>query len=131
MSFFENNHKYFHFVFRVLVGFLFLFHGSQKLFGWPGDRDPVVVLSLMGFVGIVEFVGGLAIMLGFFTRLAAAGAAVVMVSAYFKSHAAQGVLPIVNRGELALLYFATFTMLIGSGATIWSLERALFGKELF
>lgn len=122
---------YLYFVFRVLVGFFFMQHGVQKLFGAWGAQASQPLLSLMGFAGVVEFVGGLAILLGFFTRLAALVGGVQMVAAYFKAHASSALLPIMNRGELALMFFAAFLVLLAFGAKKWSLERLLFKRELF
>jgi len=116
------------FLFRVLVGLLFLQHGLQKLGMLEGS---VQVNGFMGFIGICELAGGLAIALGFWTRLAALLGAILMVLAYFKAHAAGGVLPIVNKGEMALLYMATFLPLIAQGAGRLSLEKLLFKRELF
>jgi len=118
------------FVFRVLVGLLFFQHGLQKTFGLLGGRA-AELFSLMGFVGLIELVGGLAIALGFFTRLAALGSGIVILAAYFKAHAPAGLIPIMNKGELALLYVAIFVVLLAYGAKKWSLERTLFKKEFF
>ena len=117
-------------MFRLLVGLLFAPHGAMKVFGmFGGTASPA--FSAMWIVGIFELVGGLAIALGFFTRLAAVSGALLMLIAYFKAHASQGLLPIVNKGELAVLYFAVFLVLTVWGAGKWSLEKALLSKERF
>lgn len=126
----EKYADYFYFVFRVMVGLLFFQHGAQKLFGLFGGAA-MPFLGLMWFVGLIEFTGGLAIATGFFTRLASLGTAIIMVAAYFTAHAPNGLIPIMNQGELALLYLATFLVFLAYSAKKWSLERALFGKELF
>lgn len=137
------NKDYFYFVFRVFVGLLFLQHGAQKLFGWlggPGTPGFAGFLSTLGFpapiffayiVAGIEFFGGLAIALGLFTRLFASLAVLEMLIAYFVIHAPNGLIPIVNQGELALLYFAAFLILIAYGAKKLSLEKAIFKKEIF
>lgn len=107
-----------------------MMHGGQKLFGWFGGQSQPLA-SLMGVAGIVELVGGLAIALGFFARLAAFGSAIQMLVAYFKVHAPGGLIPLVNKGELALLYFAVFLVLMAYGSKKWSLEQALLKKEVF
>ena len=122
-------HSYFYFVFRVVVGILFFLHGGQKLFGWFG-YDAAQLISFMGLAGVIEFFGGLFIVLGLLTRLSALIGALEMLVAYFMAHAPQGLIPLVNKGELALLYFAAFLVLFVSGAKRWSLERAIFKKEL-
>ncbi len=127
----EKNGDYFYFVFRVFVGLLFFQHGAKKLFGAFGAEESVVLLSLMGLAGIIEFVGGLSIALGFFTRFAALISAVEMLFAYFRSHLPSGLIPIMNRGELSLLYFAAFLVILVYGAKKWSLEKFLLKKEIF
>lgn len=119
-----------YFVFRLLVGLLFAPHGAMKVLGmFGGTAAPA--FSLMWFVGMFELIGGIAVVFGLYTRLAAVGGALLMLIAYFKAHAAQGLMPIVNRGELAVLYFAAFLVLAVWGAGKWSLEKALLGKERF
>ena len=127
------NKDYFYFVFRVFVGLLFLQHGLQKLFGSFGGvgGQPVELLSLFGLAGLIEFLGGIAITLGLFTRLVAFIAALEMLVAYFMVHASGGLIPLVNQGELALLYFASFLVLAVYGAGKWSVEKAILKKEAF
>lgn len=129
------NKDYFYFVFRVFVGLLFLQHGLQKLFGAfggvAGNGQPVELFSLFGLAGLIEFLGGIAIAVGFFSRLVAFIAAIEMIVAYFVVHVPNGIIPLVNQGELALLYFAAFLVLMAYGAGKWSLEKALMKKEVF
>ena len=117
---------YLYLLFRVLIGVLFALHGYDKLF-----VKGMEIASLMGFVGLVELLVGLGILLGIFTRLAATGGAITMLVAYFKVHAMNGLNPLVNKGELAILYFAAFLVLAIYGNGIWSLEKTLFKKEKF
>lgn len=121
----------FYVAFRVFVGLLFFQHGAQKLFGWFGAEQSVNLFSLMGLAGFIEFFGGLAIALGLLTKLAAFGGIVTMVSAYFMAHFSKGWIPIMNKGELALLYLAAFLVIVVYGARKWSIEKALLKKELF
>ena len=104
------NKDYFYFVFRVFVGLLFLQHGLQKIFGMFGGvgGNTVPLMSLFGAAGLIELIAGIAIALGLFTRLAAVVSAIEMLVAYFMVHAPNGLIPLVNQGELALLYFAAF-----------------------
>ena len=127
------NKDYFYLVFRVFVGLLFLQHGLQKVFGMFGGigGNTVPLMSLFGAAGLIELIAGIAITLGLFTRLAAAASAIEMVVAYFIVHVPNGLIPLVNQGELALLYFASFLVLILYGAGKWSLEKALMKKEAF
>jgi putative oxidoreductase len=130
LRFFKSHHDTMYVLFRIIVGFLFFAHGAQKIFGWFGGNAAELV-SLMGLAGSIELVGGLAIMLGFFTRLSALGSALLMAVAYGMSHASKGLLPIVNKGELAVLYFAVFLVILAHGAKKWSLEKAILKREIF
>ncbi len=114
-------------LFRILVGLMFFQHGAQKLFGWFGGKAVTELASLMGAAGVIEFFGGLLIALGLFTRSTALVAGVEMLYAFIVVHSIgnKTVIPIVNNGELALLYFATFLVLMTYGPGIWSLSRAL------
>ena len=134
----EKNGLYFYFVFRVFVGLLFALHGAQKLFGWFGGMDSkegsVALFSLMGLAGVVEFFGGLLVAVGLLARLAALLGVVQMLAAYFMAHASKGLVPLAmggNGGELALLYFASFLVILAYGAGLWGIEKAVRGKELF
>jgi putative oxidoreductase len=126
----EGKEEYFYFAFRVLIGFLFFQHGAQKLFGLFGGKS-VTLFSLMGLAGVIEFFGGIAIALGLLTRLFAVFTGMEMVFAYLMVHVSNGWMPIVNKGELALLYLSGFLVLIAYGAKKWSVERALLKKEFF
>ena len=127
----QKNKDYIYFVFRILVGFLFFQHGAQKLLGWFGSKGTVQLFSLMGLAGVIELVGGLLIVLGLFTRLTSLITALEILTAYFIAHASKALIPIMNGGELALLYFASFLVLIIHGAKKWSLEKLIFKKEIF
>ncbi|MBI2147531.1 DoxX family protein [Candidatus Woesearchaeota archaeon] len=121
----EKYHDHLFTIFRVLVGLLFAQHGAQKLFGWFGDKEPVVFLSWMGVVGLAELWGGLAIALGFLTRYAAAGVALLTLIIYVKAHAGNGLIPIVNNGELALMYLASSFVVFTHGGGKWSIDAVL------
>lgn len=117
-----------YFFFRILVGFLFLQHGLQKL----GLLDGAFAIQgFMGFLGICELAGGLAILLGVWVRLVSLLGMVLLISAYIKVHMQGGLLPINNGGELALLFVAAFLVLFMHGAGKWSLERAILKREIF
>lgn len=131
----KNYGYHMYFVFRVLIGLLFLQRGLQKLFGafggLGGDGTGVALFSLMGLAGIIEFLAGIAITLGFFTRLAASIAAIELIVAYFRAHLPAGFIPLLNGGEPAVLFIASFIALTVYGARKWSLEKALLKKEIF
>ena len=111
-----------HALFRVVVGFLFACHGSQKLFGFPPAPEPHPLTALMLVAGVIELVGGVLIALGLMTSIAAFLCSGQMAVAYFMAHAPQGFLPIVNQGELAVLYCFAFLFLAATGGGRYSLD---------
>lgn len=113
---------YLYAILRIVAGLMFAIHGSQKLFGVPGGKDPVELFSLMGLAGIIELVGGLLIALGLLTSYAAFIASGQMAVAYFKAHAPQGALPNMNGGELSVLYCFLFLYIASVGSGVWSLD---------
>jgi putative oxidoreductase len=110
--------------FRIMTGLLFLWHGTQKLFGFPAPGpDPLPPLIMVA--GIIELAGGLAVALGLFTRPAAFLCSGTMAAAYFMAHFPQGFFPLVNKGELAVLYCFAFLYISTRGAGIWSADQAM------
>lgn len=114
-------------VLRFVTGFLFFWHGAQKLFNFPArpQGGAIAVMSFMGLAGVLEVVGGLLILLGLFTRPTAFLLSGMMAVAYFMAHAPGGFLPLVNRGELAALYSFVFLFLTAAGGGPWSLDSLL------
>src|SRR5690348_10431261 len=109
---------------RIIVGFLFACHGAQKLFGVLGGRKELH--DLQGLVaGLIEFGAGVAVAIGIFTAIAAFIASGEMAVAYFKAHAPHGFWPIVNRGELAVLYCFIFLYIATQGDGRLSLRRLI------
>ena len=109
-------------IMRFIVGFLFACHGAQKLFGVLGGRSELH--DAQGLVaGIIEFGAGVAIAIGLFSAIAAFIASGEMAVAYFKAHAPRGFWPIVNRGELAVLYCFVFLYIATRGDGRLSLQR--------
>jgi len=129
---FKNN-DYFYAVFRIVVGLMFATHGAQKLLGWFGgiNGGSVPLFSLFGVAGVIEFVGGLFIALGLFTRIAAVVASLEMIVAYFRVHIPNGLVPLLNAGEPAVLFFLAFLVIMTMGAKKWSLEKALLKKDKY
>ena len=111
-------------ILRIVAGLMFAMHGSQKLFGWPGDGNTVELVSLMGLAGIIEFVGGLLIAFGCFASWAAFIASGQMAAAFFMAHFPQGWNPVTNDGEKAVLYCFLFLYIAAHGAGIWSIDAA-------
>ncbi|WP_395943371.1 DoxX family protein [Brevundimonas sp.] len=111
-------------VFRIIMALLFLAHGLVKLFGFPAGAQPgqVPLMSLLGLAAVLELVGGAAVLLGLFTRPVAFILSGQMAVAYFMVHAPQGFHPVLNGGELAILYCFGFLYLAAAGAGPWSLD---------
>lgn len=112
---------------RIVSGYLFMAHGTAKLFGFPHVAmfDGLQVVSLAGAAGILEVVGGAALVLGLFTRPVAFVLSGLMAFAYFIAHAPQGnaLLPLLNGGELAALYSFLFLYFSVAGGGAWALDN--------
>ena len=119
-------------VLRIVAAFLFLLHGTTKLFAFPAGMGPQNTTATVGtlpwFAGAMEVVGGALLLLGLFTRPVAFLVAGEMAVAYFKAHAPQGFWPTLNRGEAAVLFCFTWLYFAAAGAGPWSLD-ALFLKR--
>ncbi len=115
-------------VFRIVAGLLFVSFGTMKLFGFPASpvpMPPIELLSQMGVGGMLEVVGGLAIVLGLFTRPVAFVLAGEMAVAYFQFHAPQAFFPTSNGGIPAVLYCFLYLYLTFAGAGPWSVDALL------
>jgi putative oxidoreductase len=113
-------------VLRIVTAFLFMAHGTQKLFGWPSTepQQTVNLMSLMGLAGVLETFGGLLLLLGLLTRPVAFLLSGEMAFAYFMAHAPRGFWPILNRGEVVVLFCFIFLYFAAVGAGPWSLDAA-------
>lgn len=111
-------------ILRIITGFLFIAHGTQKWLGFPvPPQSPVSITSLSGIAGALELVGGALIIIGLFTRCTAFVLSGLMAFAYFIAHAPQGFWPLLNRGELAALYSFVFLYISAAGPGPWSFDR--------
>jgi len=113
---------------RVVAGLLFLWHGTQKLFGFPVEVGGAMS-ALLYVAGVIELVGGVLIMLGLLTRWSAFVCSGQMAVAYWSFHAARGLTPLENHGELAILYCFVFLYIAARGAGIWSVDERLGGAR--
>ncbi len=122
--------------FRIVTGLLFLWHGTQKLFGFPVPippefNPPVHVLYV---AGPIEMIGGALVMIGLFTSWAAFLCSGLMAAAYWMAHGLRfmappdqgggwiALFPSINQGELAILYCFAFLLISARGAGIWSID---------
>jgi putative oxidoreductase len=118
------------FIFRVVVSFLFMVHGTVNLFGWPAGAGNAAEFGTWPgwWSGLIELVTGLLIISGLLTRAAAFLASGTMAVAYFWKHQPDGLLPIQNQGESAVLYCFAFLLLVFTGGGAWALDN-LRGKR--
>jgi putative oxidoreductase len=119
---------------RIVLGFLFLWHGAQKLFGIPEPIGMEIPAFITYVAGPIEFFGGILIMLGLYTRWAAFICSGQMAAAYWMGHgaraevwAAHGIkalFPVINLGDLAIVYCFVFLYIASRGSGIWSVDAA-------
>ena len=123
MGFLDVHRDKIYAVLRIVTGFLFLWHGSQKLFGWPGggaDGAPALVVYV---AGPIELIGGVLLIFGLMVRPVSFLCSGLMAAAYWMAHGTEALLPILNHGELAMLYCFLFLFIAAEGAGIWSLDN--------
>lgn len=111
-------------ILRIVLGFLFMQHGAAKLFGFGGGHT-VHLLSLMGLAGVLEFFGGLLVLLGLATRPVAFILSGEMAFAYFMAHAPHSPWPLFNGGGMAVAFCFGFLYLSAAGGGPWSLDRLI------
>jgi putative oxidoreductase len=115
-------------VLRIMAGLLFLEHGTSKLLGFPPmsaspGAPPFELFSMVGFSGVLELVGGVLLAVGLFTRVTAFILSGEMAVAYFMVHLPNGFLPMINKGEIAVLYCFVFLYFSVAGGGPWSLDQ--------
>jgi putative oxidoreductase len=118
-------------ILRIVAGLLFMAHGTQKLRAFPGapGASSVPIASLLGVAGLLEAIGGAMLVFGIFTRPVAFVVAGEMAVAYFRSHAPQGPWPILNRGELAVLFCFLWLYIAAAGPGRFSLDGRRRGSR--
>lgn len=114
-------------IMRIIVGLLFASHGAQKLFGMFGGKGNPE--GLMMVAGIIELAGGILIALGLFTRPAAFISSGTMAVAYFMAHAPHGWHPVMNKGEVAVVYCFLFLYMFFRGAGPLSVDGLIGGRS--
>lgn len=118
--------SYIYALLRVVVGFMFMQHGTQKLLGFPPSGKPAAALdAFMTFGGVLELALGAMVLIGLFTSVAAFLASGMMAVAYFMVHQKMGALPIQNQGELAALYCFVFLFIAARGSGICSVDSVI------
>jgi putative oxidoreductase len=122
MKFLSKYKEQIYAIMRIVVGLLFIQHGIMKTTAMLNGTMPAKDI-LMILAAIIETIGGFLIIIGWQTRLAAFISSGEMAVAYFKAHASAGLLPIHNKGELAVLYCFIFLFIAAYGAGIWSVDN--------
>ena len=119
-------------VLRIVTGYLVIPHGTAKLFGAPHQQmfDGLQLMSLMGLAGIIEVFLGALFLIGLFTRPVAFVLCGFMAVAHFMAHGSQGnvLVPMLNQGELAVLYCFVFLYFAFAGAGAWSVDSVRAGR---
>ena len=121
-----NSEPYMLSILRIIVGLLYMEHGLAKILDFPHQANhvPYPLFTLNpGLQGLLELVGGLLLALGLFTRTVAFILAGNMAVAYFMVHAPRGFFPLLNGGELAIVYCFVFLYPWVAGGGEWSLDR--------
>lgn len=118
VSFMKNYEGQTYALMRIVSGFLFIWHGSQKLLGFPSESMATGYIKWVA--GGIELVGGALIMIGLFTAPAAFLASGLMAAAYWMAHGTNEFWPVLNRGELAIMWCFVFLYVSSKGDGIWS-----------
>ncbi|MBB3957724.1 DoxX family protein [Novosphingobium sediminicola] len=125
-------------ILRFVSGLIFMQHGMQKLFLWPPSPHhpgPLAVFSITGLAGFLEFFGGLSIVFGLGTRAVAFILSGEMAFAYWMVHFPAGLgmkdgwMPVVNQGDLAILFCFVFLYLALAGGGPWSIDALMAGSQ--
>ena len=109
---------------RMVTGFLFLWHGTQKLFSFPVGMPMELPPFVLYIAGPIELIGGVLVMIGLLTRWAAFLCSGLMAAAYWMAHGTQRLFPLNDGGELAALYCFVFLFISAQGSGIWSVEAS-------
>jgi putative oxidoreductase len=107
---------------RMITGFLFLWHGTQKVLGFPGEGPAGAAPFIIYTAGPIELFGGILVLFGLLTRWSAFLCSGLMAVGYWLAHGTSTFLPLLNGGELAVLYCFVFLFIAARGAGIWSID---------
>ncbi|MBT1072170.1 DoxX family protein [Pelotalea chapellei] len=128
-SFMSNYNSQCYALLRIVAGFLFLWHGAQKLFDFPSGMPPGVPAFITYVAGPIELLGGILVMIGLLTPWAAFLSSGLMAFAYWMGHGTKALLPLQNQGELAVLYCFVFLFIAAHGSGIWSVDSVINGNH--
>lgn len=122
MKFLDNYQSQTYALLRITTGFMFIWHGTQKLFNFPADFT-YGLNGLMYAAGGIELIGGALVMIGLLTRPAAFICSGTMAVAYWMVHFKQSFWPLLNGGELAAIYCFVFLYIAAKGTGIWGVSK--------
>jgi putative oxidoreductase len=117
-------------VLRIMAALLFIEHGTQKFFDFPPPATPSSSLTtLLVGQGFLELVGGFLLLIGFYTRIVAFILSGDMAVAYFMRHAPRSFFPLLNGGDLAVLFCFVFFYIFVAGGGVWSVDAHLSSRR--
>jgi putative oxidoreductase len=118
-------------VLRIIMGLMIIQHGMAKLIGFPAVASFAKLnpLSLIGFAGFIELIGGALLIVGLLSRLAAFIISGEMAFAYFMAHAPKSFFPLINGGTLAIMFCFTCLFLATAGPGPWSVDAAVMKRD--
>lgn len=122
MTFLDKYREHCYAAFRIVTAYLFLFHGTQKLFNFPVEF-PYPLNTMSTSAAVIELVAGVLIMVGFYSRYAAFVASGTMAVAYWMVHGLNSPFPIANGGEISAFYCFAFLYIAAKGPGIWSINN--------
>ncbi|PHS71826.1 MAG: LuxR family transcriptional regulator [Cycloclasticus sp.] len=123
MCFLDKYQEHLYALLRIVSGFLFIWHGTQKFFNFPINFPQPSLNIMISAAGGIELLGGGLIMLGLFTRPAAFISSGTMAVAYWMVHSSKALLPMANGGETAVLFCFVFLFIAARGAGIWGFDK--------
>ncbi|MGD0186659.1 MAG: DoxX family protein [Roseiarcus sp.] len=117
---------YFQAILRIVTGLLFLEHGTSKILGFPAmpGAEHAMPHGMLLFTGLMELIGGALFVVGFLTRPAAFILSGFMAAAYFMAHFPAGFFPLLNHGELAILFCFVFLYFAAAAPSVWAIDKA-------
>jgi putative oxidoreductase len=122
MKFLDNYQEHTYALLRIVIGFMFIWHGTQKLFNFP-QEFPWPMNPMMYGAGSIELIGGVLVMIGLFTRPAAFICSGMSAVAYWMAHGTKGFFPLLNGGELVAIFCFAFLFIAARGTGIWGLSK--------
>ena len=122
MKFLENYQEQSYALLRIVIGFMFIWHGAVKLFNFP-QAFPYPLSPMMYAAGSIELIGGALVMIGLLTRPAAFICSGMSAAAYWMAHGTKAFFPILNGGELVAIFCFAFLFIATRGTGVWGISN--------